>query len=1027
MKKSLFLFYFFLFIIFNLKTYCQIYAWTETQPVANKVNNWRTTSINSDGMKMIAGATNGRLYLSSNAGITWKEVQPGGDSNMDWYISAMDSDGSKIIAGTAGYAYGRLYLTTDFGSSWSELQPAGNTGMNWKCAAISADGSTIAAGVGDFGRLFISKDSGNTWKETQPAGNVDKSWYTCSINSDGSRIIAGVFNGRLYISTDSGVSWTETQPDGNQNMSWYTTSMTSDGMKVIAGATNGKLYISNDGGFNWTETQPGGIVNGMWSTASINSYGSSIIAGTNDGNLYVVRPEINFPIIAVTYPFGGETLLARTTREITWVSYNISEVKIEYTTDNGTSWSTIINSTPASSGSFLWTVPKISSNKCRIRIGSTIDSTLSSMSYSVFTIEIPKVFINSPHGGENWLVLSQHYIDWSYSYVLNLKLEYSTDNGNSWSTIINSTPANSGSYLWTVPNTPSNNCKIKISSTNDSSVYRISDSIFSIRTPGVLISSPNGGENWQALTQHKITWMNFGLSNVNLEFTTNNGTSWSTIIASTPASDGTTSDKGSYLWIVPNILSSQCKVRISDASNADLFSINDSAFNILPPMIWDETQPAGDTNKYWSTTSMSADGSKIIAGVGGYYGGRLYFSTDSGNSWLEVQPAGNTVLSWQTTSMSADGTKIIAGTVKDFIESSGKLFISTDGGNSWNETQPAGNIDLSWQTTSMSYNGFIIIAGASGYPVGKLYISTDGGISWNEIQPAGNTSRFWSTTYMSPDGTKIIAGSGNQNFPGKLFISTNSGSSWNETQPIGNNTNIAWTTTSISPDGFKIIAGVSELGEMWDLPAYWLYNGRLYISKDGGSSWNETRPELNNSSLNNDVDVWYSTSMSSDGTKIIAGTNKNLDISTDGGTSWFETQPAGYSNFDWFTTSMTPDGSKIIAGTSDASNGRLFIYTEPATDVPKQLLLRKEYNLSQNYPNPFNPVTTINYQLPTAGIVTLKVYDILGREVATLVNEFKQAGFYKAAFNGSSLASGVYIYELRVNEFRTVKKLTVLK
>jgi hypothetical protein len=85
------------------------------------------------------------------------------------------------------------------------------------------------------------------------------------------------------------------------------------------------------------------------------------------------------------------------------------------------------------------------------------------------------------------------------------------------------------------------------------------------------------------------------------------------------------------------------------------------------------------------------------------------------------------------------------------------------------------------------------------------------------------------------------------------------------------------------------------------------------------------------------------------------------------------------------------------------------------------------YDLSQNYPNPYNPATTINYQLPKNGFVTVKVYDILGKEVATLVNEQKTQGRYAVNFNASHLASGVYIYQLRVNDYVSSKKMLLLK
>jgi predicted outer membrane repeat protein len=87
----------------------------------------------------------------------------------------------------------------------------------------------------------------------------------------------------------------------------------------------------------------------------------------------------------------------------------------------------------------------------------------------------------------------------------------------------------------------------------------------------------------------------------------------------------------------------------------------------------------------------------------------------------------------------------------------------------------------------------------------------------------------------------------------------------------------------------------------------------------------------------------------------------------------------------------------------------------------------KQFALEQNYPNPFNPVTMIDYQLPTNSLVTLKVFDAVGREVTTLVNEMKEAGTYSVQFNGSSFSSGVYFYTLRAGSFSAVKKLILMK
>lgn len=86
-----------------------------------------------------------------------------------------------------------------------------------------------------------------------------------------------------------------------------------------------------------------------------------------------------------------------------------------------------------------------------------------------------------------------------------------------------------------------------------------------------------------------------------------------------------------------------------------------------------------------------------------------------------------------------------------------------------------------------------------------------------------------------------------------------------------------------------------------------------------------------------------------------------------------------------------------------------------------------EYRLHQNYPNPFNPGTTIQYQIPEAGFVTLKVYDLLGNEVAELVNAEKEPGYYEVKFNADKLASGVYLYKLQAGSFSQTKKFSLLK
>ncbi|NUN69202.1 MAG: T9SS type A sorting domain-containing protein [Bacteroidetes bacterium] len=90
-------------------------------------------------------------------------------------------------------------------------------------------------------------------------------------------------------------------------------------------------------------------------------------------------------------------------------------------------------------------------------------------------------------------------------------------------------------------------------------------------------------------------------------------------------------------------------------------------------------------------------------------------------------------------------------------------------------------------------------------------------------------------------------------------------------------------------------------------------------------------------------------------------------------------------------------------------------------------LIVKEYALAQNFPNPFNPVTTINYAIPNPGNVMIKVYDVLGKEVTTLVNHFQETGRYTVSFDASALSSGVYFYKITAGEFSDIKKMMLIK
>lgn len=119
------------------------------------------------------------------------------------------------------------------------------------------------------------------------------------------------------------------------------------------------------------------------------------------------------------------------------------------------------------------------------------------------------------------------------------------------------------------------------------------------------------------------------------------------------------------------------------------------------------------------------------------------------------------------------------------------------------------------------------------------------------------------------------------------------------------------------------------------------------------------------------------------------------------------------------------DVTKNYGILADASEQ--YIYYSGPTAVKDGSNKVGEYKLLQNYPNPFNPITNISYKVKEKGIVSLKVYDILGKEAATLVNETKEAGSYSTSFNGADLPSGIYIYSLKVNNFIQNNKMVLIK
>ena len=124
------------------------------------------------------------------------------------------------------------------------------------------------------------------------------------------------------------------------------------------------------------------------------------------------------------------------------------------------------------------------------------------------------------------------------------------------------------------------------------------------------------------------------------------------------------------------------------------------------------------------------------------------------------------------------------------------------------------------------------------------------------------------------------------------------------------------------------------------------------------------------------------------------------------------------------STNLTGEKTALVTSYSSVNPDSLQ-QTESLSLIPITVI--KDFTLNQNYPNPFNPTTVISYTIPKDTHVTLKIYDVLGREVETLVNENEQVGRYRVNFDGARLASGVYFYRLAAGSHVITKKMLLLK
>ena len=617
--------------------------------------------------------------------------------------------------------------------------------------------------------------------------------------------------------------------------------------------TSVRLEYSTDGGTNWmliaSTTQNDGDY--LWTISNtisgncfvkVSDVSSPEINDISDGSFSIMRQSID-----IKKPDGGEVLRIGEDYPIHWDwTGGFTSVKIEYSTNSGSSWNTIIASTQ-NDGDHCWQIPNAASTMCRIKITNTNDPDCFNISDNDFTIANNTISVIKPDGGESYTTgqIYPIYWDWTGSFT-SVKIEYSTDGGSTWNLVVTST-TNDGSHKWTIPNTPSTNCRIKITNTSDPNCFDISDNDFSILSTGLQLVCPDGGENYVVGDVCPIHWNWLGtISSVKLEYSTDGGTTWNTIINST-------TNDGDYVWTIPYISSNQCRVKVtnlvdpncSDMSSAD-FTIVIPSFIIFDP---DSTKSlvAGETYPiHWNWRGTVSNVKlelwyKVATGVewwtitsntvndGSHYFSIPYFISDSCGIKITNNGDANCYVLSQV-------FKIVRPTINVIHPNGGENIIEGD------------NMEIIWD-----WNG--------NFSTVMLQYSIDEGMNWQTI-----------TTSTTNDG------------------------SYNWTVPSG-----VWSTClikiintadidcfDVSDASFNIVDATiyvrrPALGDSFFIerkhPIYWRWTGgfptvRIRYSTDGGGSWQNVVASTNNTGYY----VWTCDTIVSNNAQIMVVSNQNTGV-----------------------------------------------------------------------------------------------------------------------------------------------------
>jgi len=702
-----------------------------------------------------------------------------------------------------------------------------------------------------------------------------------------------------------------------------------------------------------------------------------------------LEPELNGRKLHITYPNGGEDLQQNSLINITWESSNVNNINIEYSTDNGYNWSVIANNISASAGSYTWTNAAGISRECKIRLSAADNINIYDKTDNVFNVyDVQEVSLiqSIPSYIQSGITLP---LRWNAKGFTIVKITYTTDNGKNWIDITEADAAD-GVFLWTVPAIETSECKVKISNKDNSEISE-ETSLFSVG------NSP--------VTGGPYIWDNNTVAL--LHFNNNYKNEYNTAYSASPAHDI------SFFRNFESGLDYGLRIDNSGTVCSNIEIPNYSAINLSNDWTIDlwfkiNSWGTGNTAYPFLLSKSGANYFFILNPVNGTLSAG--YDYDSGAEQVVFRDTSISINRWYHITFIRN---VSAKILKCLLHDSTRQIIN----------EAAITFDTSHKPKITNNN--LLIGGTSG----NGNIQFDGYIDElrisNIVRPAGSLK----ITYPA-GGEKFINGSTQNitwNSEGvikvKLEYSTDNGTKWfsvknNLDARIGS---YSWVVPKLNSSQCFLRITSQIDGTIADT-----CNTSFSIQPEASVS--VTSP--------NGSELWDCGSLQLITWSAQSISNVNIDFSSDGGTNWnnvVTSYPADSSKYSWMVPSVVSDNCLIKI--SSAENTLIYDISDAAfkTDIASSVTcifkpgIPGIYNLYQNFPNPFNPVTVIRYDLTEPGSTSLIVYNILGQKVKELVNEYKDAGYYKVEFNASELPSGIYIYKINSGNYTQTRKLMLIK